>query len=183
MDGLLLRLLDDNRGAPAAWFWPCFEPLRAEFDKHYWIIECQPWMGAPLAFHDPDGNNDTTVDDPRLNEEQVQLWRPGSISRWADDFGEESLDLWAVAGPEPIEVAVAYGRTRHDRQPEFVEKHAAFRLCYSDSCCWEIFASEPEHLDLVRRYVAENASIRAYKTVSQNRRYGFSQIGWDSWPR
>jgi hypothetical protein len=183
VDGLLLRLLDDKRGSPAKWFWPCFAPLRAEFDRHYWIIDCQLWMGAPPAFHDADGNSDTVVDDQRLHEEQVQLWRRGSISRWADDFGEEYLDLWAVDGSEPIEVAVAYGRTPHDRRDEFVEEHAAIRLCYSDSCCWEIFASTAAPLELIKQHVADSSSIRAYKTVSQNRRYGFSQIGWESWPR
>jgi hypothetical protein len=177
MDGLLLQLLED-KGNAGAWFWPCFEPLKRDFDNYYWIIDCQLWMGPPLAFFDESGHNAASVDDPRLHDAQVQLWRPGAIGRWASEFEEESLYLWALQEhTDPIEMALRWHHTSYDRPNSFVEAHASVLLQYTDSTCWEIFARDHKLLDKVRRHTQSQASIRAYQTFSQNRRFGFKQIG------
>jgi hypothetical protein len=150
------------------------------FDSYYWVVESQPWFGWPQGFQDTDGNCDTCVEAPGLH---TMLWRPGSLSRWAARFNEEYVSLWAPAGAEPVEVVRGYESFTADRPDRFIERHAAVWLNYSDSCCWEIFALDGAMLNAVERHLAGRQDVKCYPTVSQNRRWGFSQVGWDTWPR
>lgn len=152
--------MDDHHGSPGRWFWPCFEPLRSEFNELFWVFSNQPWMGAPGTFdHDREiahhsGSTDTSV----------QLWRPGAIGRWAERFSEEQIELWAVApGEDPPQLAFEFSRT-FETDNEFIDRHAEFWLMYLDSAYWEIFARQPEAIKRVREGLKDNPSIRIEET-------------------
>lgn len=169
MDGLLLRLLADTRSVAGRWFWPCFEPLRTEFDRYFWVVLNQPWFGAPDEF---DGEREIAEYDGMACT-SVMLWRPGAVGRWAERFGEESIDIWAI-DPErnPVRTASAFSALRRN-DDDFTETHGTIRLIYTDSCCWEIFAKETRLLAAVRDHLQCSASIRVYETSSANREPAF----------
>ena len=66
MDGLLLRLSKDAK------FWRCFEPLREEFGRFFWVFLNQPWMGAPEGF---DWEREL-AEYEGIEQSGVGLWRP-----------------------------------------------------------------------------------------------------------
>lgn len=150
------------------------------FDASYWVVGSQPWFGWPSGFHDEEGDSDTCVIDDRIHE---MLWRPGSISRWAEYFSEEYVSLWVPAGDDPIPTVQQYEKVELGRSGEFVDEYSSISLQYTASCCWEIFAVERSILDTVTFHVARQSDVKCYSTTSQNRRRGFSQIGWKTWPR
>lgn len=57
------------------------------------------------------------------------------------------------------------------------EKHAEFRLGYTDSTCWEIFSARGTPLQLVRSHLKDSASILVYDSVSENRGLAFTRAG------
>lgn len=174
MDGLLLRLLDDKRGSPGRCFWSCFEPLRATFDRHYWIFPNQPWMGAPAAFD----YERESADYEGMGETSVCLWRPGAVGRWADQFCEEQIELWATsAAAEPARLASEFRRTFSKRADAFIEKHAELWLIYCDSTCWEVFARDASVLRKVREYLQGNAVVGVYDNTSKDRSHAYSKAG------
>ena len=174
MDGLLLRLLDDKRGSPGQWFWPCFGPLRSAFDRHFWIFPNQPWMGAPLAFD----HERESADYEGMGETSVCLWRPGAVGRWADQFCEEHIELWATSpADDPARLASEFRRTFWGREDTFIEKHAEVLLIYSDSTCWEIFAKQASLLEPVRDHLHGNAAVRVYDNNSADRGRAYAKGG------
>jgi hypothetical protein len=183
LDGLLLQLLGDSSGPTGRWFWTCFEPLRQFFDRHFWIVD-NPWMGAPDAFFATEGEPETIAYEGSQGT-SAQLWRPGAIGRWAEQFSEEFIDLWAIdPADDPAHIAASYSQGLSPEDSElFTEQHAVVRLIYTDSCSWEIFARDSSLLALVERHAkAQPASLRCFSTLSQNRSHAFRKIGWRNWP-
>ena len=166
MDGLLLRLLDDKRGSPGRWFWPCFEPLRPTFDRHIWILPNQPWMGAPVDFD----HGRESADYDGIGETSVCLWRPGAVGRWAEQFCEEHIELWATnPADDPARLASEFGRAFWGREDAYIEKHAEIWLIYTDSTCWEIFAKDASLLRKVRDQLRGSTTIGVYENASEDR--------------
>jgi hypothetical protein len=174
VDGLLLRLLDDKRDSAGQWFWPCFEPLRSVFERYFWILHNQPWMGAPIAFD----HERESVHYEGIGEASVWLWRPSAVGRWADRFGEEQIELWAVnPTDDPARLASEFSRTFGNREDAFIEKHAEVWLIYTDGTCWEIFAKQPHLLQAVRDHLQGNETMRVYESNSQRRGRAYSKAG------
>lgn len=174
MDGLLIRLRDDKYGTPANWFWPCFKPLRSTFDRHFWIFPKQPWMGTPLDFD----SEKEMQEFEGVGETSVGLWRPGAVGRWAKDFCEEHIELWAIdPADDPARIASEFRLTIPWREEPFTEKHAKIWLLYSDSTCWEIFARDADQLRKVRDHVSDHTSLRAYESNSGDRGRAFEKAG------
>ena len=113
MNGLLLRLLDDRTGAPGFWFWKLFGSVRQDLDRLAWCFTNQPWMGAPPGFEDDDL---ATMEFEGEGSTGVQLWRPGSLARYADRFAEESIELWGIepTRDDPTKVAALFSSTLWD---------------------------------------------------------------------
>ena len=167
MDGLLLRLLEDSRGQPGRWFWPCFEPIRADLERYWWVHASAPWMGSPLGFLE----DDATVDFEERIQSDIQLWRPGALGRWAKMFCEESINLWAVDPThDPKQEASEFSNAGWDHRDAFIENRAIFWLLYTDSCCWEIFARDQSFLTSVSDSLKGSSAIRVVQTSSQDRR-------------
>jgi hypothetical protein len=167
VQGLLLLLVDDTDGSPGKWFWPCFEPLRSTFDRHYWIFLDQPWMGPPDNFdHERESEGYEG-----MGETSVCLWRPGALGRCATQFSEEYVLLWA---PHPAvdsaQLASEFRRAFSDpEESAFIEKHAEIWLIYTDSTCWEIFARDESLLQKVRDHLQASPTVRVYESESEDR--------------
>lgn len=187
MNGRLIHLLGDDRGSAGRSFWKCFEPLRTVFDSYAWIVDWPPWFGDPSDFRDEDYHGKPDLFDPRIDEygdspRVAPLWVNGSLSRWAGHFNEEYVGLWAPRSVDPVPVYIEYMASAGD-DDAFIEKHAAFRLEYTDSYSWEVFASDADLLNAVDLHAGKQADLKCVETVSRDRRWGFSQIGWETWPR
>ena len=170
MDGLLLRLLNDDLGSPGRSFWPCFKPLRSVLDQHRWIFPMQPWMGAPTGFDHADGEADSSV----------ALWRKKTISVWADKFSEEDVELWAVnPSCDAARLMSEFQGTPWRQHSAFIEKHAEIWLIYTDRTCWEIFARRTALLQSVRNHLVGNATIRVYVNATDNRAAAYRAAGVD----
>lgn len=88
VEGLLLRLLEDKTGAPGRCFWRMFGFIKQDLDRLYWCFANQPWMGAPRDFD----QNDFEPFEEKCSS-SIQLWRPGSLAKYADRFAEEYIEL------------------------------------------------------------------------------------------
>ena len=175
MDGLLLHLLEDKLGAPGRWFWPCFKSVRDELNAHHWIFENQPWMGAPETFLNDDSATDDFVGPGQSG---VSLWRPHALARWANHFAEESISLWAVKpADDPRKLASAFQRLAAAKADEFITTHASLWLLYTDSTCWEIFATRPALLEMIEHHLIGQQSIRVYRSESDHRGRAFGAAG------
>ena len=171
---MLLRLLVDRRGSPGRWFWPCFEPLRATFDRRHWIFPNKPWMGAPAGFD----HGRESADYEGMGETGVGLWRPGAVGRWAGQFCEEHIELWATnPADDPARLASEFRRTCSGQQDAFIEKHAEIWLIYTDSTCWEIFARQASLLEPLRDHLYGNAAVRGYDSNSADRGRSYAEAG------
>jgi len=174
MDGLLLRLLDKEYGSPGRWFWECFQPLRSAFDRYYWILPNQPWMSAPATF---DGAREC-ADYEGVGNTSIGLWRPGAIGRWAEQFCEECIELWAVKPvDDPARLASSYSNTFYRDMDAFIELHADIWMNYCDTACWEVYAQQSDLLRLVHDHVRGNPLIRVYSSSSSNRGLAYANAG------
>ncbi len=50
LDGLLLKLRQDDTGEPG--FWRLFTPIRQDLDRLFWCFTNQPWGAAPEGFEE-----------------------------------------------------------------------------------------------------------------------------------
>jgi len=176
MDGLLLRLQNDQRGKAGNWFWPCFEPLRAEIDRRWWIVGNQPWRAAPKEFTQHEEKY--LADFDGLVHTSVQLWRPGAVSRWAQYFCEEFISLLAIRdGGDPAKVASKYSRVAPANEAAFIISYAEIWLAYCDSTCWEIYCREPARLVAVRTRISDDGPIQAFEISIHRRAHAFARAG------
>jgi hypothetical protein len=111
VEGVLVRLLADTTGHPSFWFGKVFSPVLPALDALRWHPTCQPWMGAPDHF-----------------DEEGDLWRRGSLSRYWRNLAEEYIELWGFPASS---------------QPHISEQDAVAFLMYTDSTCWELYTSLP----------------------------------------
>ncbi|MDZ7618586.1 MAG: hypothetical protein U1E05_16400 [Patescibacteria group bacterium] len=172
MEGLLLKLLEDDTGKPGFWFWKLFAPVRQDLDRLFWCFDSQPWMGAPPDF----GENDVELF-PGSGTTSIMLWRPGTLSRYASHFSEEYIDLWAIEPTQdnPSQAAGQYCASTWS--VDVVGQRARARLIYTDSTCWEIFAHKEAILNRVRDNVAGKPWVEVYKTKSTQRGWAFGMAG------
>lgn len=173
MEGLLLRLLETELPEPR--FWKLFGSIRPDLDRLFWCFLWQPWMGPPDDFHtEPflesfEGEGDTSV----------QLWRPGTLSLYADRFGEEYIELWAI---EPTRddaktLAAAFNKAPWRDQDKFIEERARVWLLYTDSTCWEIYARKTSLIERLREALMHRRSVVVYESRSDQRGAAFGAAG------
>src|SRR5262245_36748248 len=127
MDGLVIRLLDDETGAPGRWFWKSFGAVRRDFDRMYWCFTNQPWMGAPEDFCE-----EYCEPFEEVRQTSIQLWRPGALSRFGDRFAEEFIELWAIEPTLDNATKLAEEYSKHFYSDDFVPSHARIWLLYTD---------------------------------------------------
>ena len=173
MDGLLLRLLQSGRQDHR--FWKLFASIRQELDRLFWCFPYQPWLGAPDDFqHDE-------VMEPFEGEgsTETQLWRPGSLSRFADRFGEEYIQLWAIepTRDDPKALVAAFDKLPSRDQDNFIVEHSRFWLLYTDNICWEIYARKTRLLDTVQEALTRQRAAEIYRSQSDQRGAAFGAAG------
>ena len=170
MDGLIIRLLDDKTGA--WWFWRIFEPIRRDLDRMFWCLNGQPWMGWPEDFGTADA-------EPFENARGscIHLWRPGTLGRFAEEFGEEFVELWAVEPTRDDPARLASEYAARDGSVDVIRQHARIWLLYTDSTCWEIYARKPDLLNRVRAGIDGKSWAKAYPSHSERRRQSFGDAG------
>jgi hypothetical protein len=157
MNGMRLMLIQDNHGSPGHWFWRCFQSLRAEFDRHHWLVPLQPWMGAPVGF----AEGAWAIDFPGVGDTELMLWRAGAIGQWAERCSAESIDLMAVPLLEdPVALAAEFARVPWRAQDAWMADRAEFLLRYTDSASWDIYARRAQSLDAVNDSVRQESALR-----------------------
>ncbi|MFN7137874.1 MAG: hypothetical protein ACK4UN_00890 [Limisphaerales bacterium] len=123
MQGLLLKLTQDQTGRPGYWFLQLFRPVLSELDRFAWCFTLSPWYGAPEEFQNDElatasfkGEGDT----------DVMLWRPGNLSRYAYHFEEEFIDLWAIdpGCHDPATVVAEYNAAGLEQMQELCLRNA-----------------------------------------------------------
>lgn len=174
LNGLLLKLVHEG-GQPEPRFWELFGPLRQDLDGLYWCFIGQPWFGAPAEFQ-----NDQSVlmDFEDMGTTSIQLWRPGSLSRYADQFGEEHIELWGIepTRDNPQELAALYQRQADD----VPRKHARVWLIYTDSTCWEIYSGKPGLIDRLSDGLRNKPWVALYSSHVDRRKAAFTAAGLSS---
>jgi hypothetical protein len=178
LDGLLLKLLADRTGAPGRWFWKLFfGPIRPDLDRLFWCFTGQPWLAAPDAFREDEL---ATLPFEGADRAGLEVWRPGSLSRYAQYFAEEFVELWAIepAVDDPQEVVsrCAAGRGGRDCQ-DIIRQHARVWLLYTDSTCWEIYARKARLLDATREHLRGKPWVEVYRSTSDGRVAAFGTAG------
>ncbi|MFZ4430130.1 MAG: hypothetical protein ACOYPS_07230 [Phycisphaerales bacterium] len=157
MNGLRLTLPQHKQLSPGRWFWSCFAPLRAEFNRHFWLVPLQPWMGPPDGFE----SGAWTVDYPGAGDTELGLWRPGAMGRWADRFAEESIALMAVRlSDDPSKLASEFARVPWRAQDAWMAVRAEFFLRYTDGTSWDMYARQAESVDAIKSNLVDNDAIR-----------------------
>jgi len=173
MDGLLLKLLARQPGQTEPTFWMLFGSIRQDLDRLFWCFADQPWMGAPDDF-----DEDRFLEFfEEASKTSIQLWKPGSLARYANQFGEEYIQLWGIepTQDDPSQLASRYSATSWDAA--IVEQYARVWLIYTDSACWEIFARKKNLLDEVGKALKGKPWVEVYKSDSEQRGWAFGMAG------
>jgi hypothetical protein len=176
MKGLLLKLKDDQTGAPGVWFWRLFEPIRPELDRLFWCFPRPPWMGDPPDFREDvtawatfevDGVTDT------------MLWRSGSLGRYAERFAEESIELWGIDPlvHDPQRIAALYDGTVIPEMNRVIEPYAEAWLLYTDCTSWELYANEMGLLHRVQEHLSSKDWVQIVQSDSSSRGTAFRAAG------
>lgn len=109
----------------------------------------------------------------------IQLWRPGTLWKYAWTFSEEEVQLWAIE-PEvddPQRITSLYSNAGWSKQDGFVQENARIWLLYTDSTCWEIFARKEIYLNRVRESVLGKPWVDVFGSDSTQRGRAFSMAG------
>jgi hypothetical protein len=175
MDGLLLRLHHMATGRPEPSFWSLFGPVRRDLDRLAWCLPDEPWFTPPPDF-DYDSASMAFAGRERTS---VQLWRPGLLSRYADQFGEELFELWGIdpARDDPQSTAALFVASPWEEMDEVIRRHGQVHLFYIDNTCWEIYAREPTLLDRVRQGLVDRPSVVVYDSRDDQRGVAFRAAG------
>jgi hypothetical protein len=173
MDGLLLKLLHDQLGQPEPTLWKVFGSIRQDLDRLFWCFAAQPWMAAPDDF-DEDQFLESFEEKGTTS---IQLWRPGTLARYADQFAEEHIQLWGIepTQDDPWQLAARYSASGWDA--EVVEKCASVWLIYTDSTCWEIFARKKSDLARAGETLKGKPWVEVYESDSEQRCRTFGIAG------
>lgn len=173
MDGLFLHLRQTGANEPR--FWRLFGSVRNDLDRLHWHLSWQPWMGAPSNF---DSENTLLLFDGQ-EITGGQLWRPGALSRYADKFREESVELWAIEATQrdPRAIAEEFAKISGSESVDFIETHADVWMIYTDSTSWEIYARKTGLLTRLRDSLINNQDVAIYKSASVQRGQAFGAAG------
>jgi len=165
MKGILIHL----RSQPEPKFWTLFGEIRPDLDRLHWCFAFQPWFGAPADF-DPSVN----VCLPRQDQSSVILWKPGSLSRFADKFCEECIRLLGIDADrhDPVDVAATYGDHGFDDHATPMNCSEVY-LEYTDSTCWEIYASDNHLLERLNRSLRGFSGVMLYDMEWKHRERDF----------
>jgi hypothetical protein len=185
VEGVLLQLVQNEAGFwPGSFFWKLFGPIRQDLDRLFWCFLNQPWMGAPAEFPE-----DESVLVPFEGQENtsIQLWRPGSLSRFAHHFGEEFIDLWGIepTRDDPAQLVTLYNAPKSElslargfqNREDIIRQHARVWLLYTDSTCWEIYARKASLLKQVRTGLIGKPWVKVYDSNSDRRASAFGAAG------
>jgi hypothetical protein len=175
MDGLLLKLIHDVR--PGRAFWRLFHSIRDDLERLYWCFSHQPTMGASLGFLEDDA---ATMSFDGEGGTGVQLWRPGSLSRYAaTEFAEEFISLWGIdpSLQDPRKLASQYSTTPWPEMDRFVRQHAQVWLLYTDSTCWEGYARRKNLLQRLRGALEHNSQVEVFDSNSARRGAAYQAAG------
>jgi hypothetical protein len=173
MRGLLLKLLHHPLGQPEPPFWRLFGSIRQDLDRLFWCFAAQPWMAEPDDF-DEDQFLESFEEKGATS---IQLWRPGALARYADQFAEEHIELWGIEPTQegPSQLAARYSASRWG--VEIVRQYARVWLIYTDSTCWEIFARPKNLLGRVGEALKGKPWVEVYPGDSEQRARAFATAG------
>jgi hypothetical protein len=175
VNGLLLAF---DRGAREPRFWELFGAVQEELDAFFWCFLYPPWMGAPERFDAYDRDLETY---PGEGNTSIQLWKPGTLGRWANAFSEEQLQLWAIHPASDYRgLTEAFSRTPWSAEAEFIRAHAQSWLFYTDRTCWEIYARDEALLARVGESLSA-LPVHVHPVESTSRETAFREaLGY--WP-
>jgi hypothetical protein len=177
VEGLLLRLLEDKTGAPGRLFWRLFGSIHQDLDRLYWCFANQPWMGAPRDFD----QNDLEPFEENYSS-SIQLWRPDSLTKYADRFAEEHIELWGIEPTRDHPALVAAEYSDRNWSEEVVRKYARVWLLYSDRTCWEIYARKSALLESVSENLSNQTWVKVFRSDMDRRAWAFGMAGLsDTW--
>jgi hypothetical protein len=168
VDGLLLKFTQHETS-----FWNLFAPIRQDLDRLYWVFGWQPWMGPPDDFTEDEilsyeGNSPTSL----------QIWLPGTLSRFADRFCEEEINFWGIepTRDDPPALAYQYGESLH--HTPVIREHAQVWLRYSNCPYWEIFARKAGLLQRLEADLIDKPWIEVYPTRDDQPEIAYRKAGW-----
>ncbi|WP_165250418.1 hypothetical protein [Paludisphaera soli] len=178
MDGLLIK----STGEPATRdpsFWKYFKPIRGNLDRLAWCFRDRPWWGEPADFRD---DHAAMMDFDGGSMTSLQLWSPGSLSRYADRFSEESIEMWGVDPDrhDPPAVAALYTAAPWNEADEVIRRHASVWMRYTDGACWEIYAEGRDLPDFLARQLRRRPDVEAHPSRCDAREEAFRAAGLDA---
>lgn len=176
MDGLLLKLLDDSCRAPGVSFWKMFLPIHQDLDRLFWCFSSQPWMGPPSKFEDDEIATESFDGEGNSS---VVLWRPGSLSRYAENFAEEYIQLWGIEPhlDDPRHIAADYNVANWRSMGDIPRRYARLWMFYSDSTCWEVFARKATLLNEIRTHLLDKPWVKVISSHIDRRGDAFAAAG------
>jgi hypothetical protein len=155
VDGLLLKFTQHETS-----FWMLFGSIRQDLDRLYWVFGWPPWMGAPDDFTEGD-----------------RLWRPGTLSRFADRFCEEEIKLWGIEPTRDDPRALADLEAGDDTP--LIREYAEVWLRYSNCPYWEIFARKADLLECLEADLVNKPWIEVFPTRDDQPEIAYRQAGWN----
>ena len=173
MHGLLFKLLNFQLGQREPSFWMLFGSIRQDLDRLFWCFAAQPWMGAPDDF-----DEDQFLESfEEAGTTSIQLWRPGTLARYADQFAEEYIQLWGIEPTQdnPSQLAARYSASGWDA--EVVQQYARVWLIYTDSTCWEIYSRHARLLEQTRQHLRNQSWVEVYESAADARATAFGAAG------
>ena len=177
LNGLLLKLLDDQYGEPGIWFVKLFTPIILKLDCYYWCFDQQPWASPPDSFADHPNLLQAFAGD---QESGMMLWKTRTLGRYARYFMSENIELWAIdsAKCDPAELARQYVSSDESGKEQIIAGHAATLLIYTDATSWEIYSNQPNILQTVRGHAqCMPSSVKVFDSHYDRRPSAFEQAG------
>lgn len=148
-------------------------PIRKDLDRLYWCFVDQPWMGAPDSFINDES---ATIS---FNGNSGMLWQPGSLGKYADNFGEELIEFWGIepTRQDPQQLAADYCATSFGNMDSFVGQYARFWFLYTDSTCWECYARKEPLIAELSSYLTDKPWVEVVRSCSDDRGNAFAIAG------
>jgi hypothetical protein len=172
MDGLLLHLLGTEYSKPE--FWKYFASLREDFDRLFWCF-----TNVPCRQDIYEDRDLVIMQFPGHKMTDTMLWRPGYLSRYGNEFSEETIELWAIEPTldDPQKLVSEYENTYYDRQDKFIDEHAYVWLIYMYGTSWEIFARRSDWLKRLHNSLLNEKGVAIFKSQSNQRVAAFAAAG------
>jgi hypothetical protein len=177
LNGLLLKLEDDQYGEPGIWFVKLFTPIILNLDCYYWCFDQQPWADAPDAFANHRNLLQSFAGDQNS---QMMLWKTRTLGRFARYFTLENVTTWAIdsAKCDPSEIAYRYCRADESQKEQIIRDRAVVIMIYHGSTSWEIYSTQADLLETVREHVqCMPSSVKVFESHYDHRPTAFDQAG------